>query len=81
MLFGGQRHQRVINGAARDAQAAQRVRQLTGARAAQHKRGREAGIQQPGGVGWPTDSYGYYDVIITANTSDGFTRRYAGRIS
>ena len=35
-------HQSVINGAARDAQAAQRVR-LTGARAAQHKRGR-AGI-------------------------------------
>jgi hypothetical protein len=24
---------------------------------------------------------GYYDVIITANTSDGFTRRYAGRIA
>jgi len=42
VLLGGQRHQRVINGAARDAQAAQRVR-LTGARAAQHKRGR-AGI-------------------------------------
>jgi phospholipase C len=32
-------------------------------------------------VAWPTDSNGYYDVIITANTSDGFTRRYAGRIS
>ena len=27
---------------------------------------------------WPVDSDGYYDVIITANTSDGFTRRYAG---
>jgi phospholipase C len=32
-------------------------------------------------VSWPTDPYGYYDVIITANTSDGFTRRYAGRIA
>jgi phospholipase C len=31
-------------------------------------------------VTWPVDSNGYYDVIITANTSDGFTRRYAGRI-
>ena len=31
-------------------------------------------------VTWPVDSDGYYDVIITANTSDGFTRRYAGRI-
>jgi phospholipase C len=32
-------------------------------------------------VTWPVNSDGYYDVIITANTSDGFTRRYAGRIS
>jgi phospholipase C len=32
-------------------------------------------------VSWPTAEYGYYDVIITANTSDGFTRRYAGRIA
>jgi phospholipase C len=32
-------------------------------------------------VGWPADADGYYDVIITANTSDGFTRRYAGRIA
>ena len=32
-------------------------------------------------VSWPTDPYGYYDVIITANTADGFTRRYAGRIA
>jgi phospholipase C len=31
-------------------------------------------------VTWPVDSDGYYDVVITANTSDGFTRRYAGRI-
>jgi phospholipase C len=32
-------------------------------------------------VTWPVDSDGYYDVIITANTSDGFTRRYAGRVA
>ena len=32
-------------------------------------------------VAWPVDADGYYDVIITANTSDGFTRRYAGRIA
>jgi phospholipase C len=32
-------------------------------------------------VSWPTDRYGYYDVIITANTPDGFRRRYAGRIA
>jgi phospholipase C len=32
-------------------------------------------------VMWPVDADGYYDVIITANTSDGFTRRYAGRIA
>jgi phospholipase C len=32
-------------------------------------------------VSWPTDPYGYYDVIITADTADGFTRRYAGRIA
>jgi phospholipase C len=31
-------------------------------------------------VSWPVDPDGYYDVIITANTQDGFTRRYAGRI-
>ena len=24
---------------------------------------------------------GYYDVTVTANTGDGFTRRYAGRIA
>jgi hypothetical protein len=27
------------------------------------------------------NEYGYYDVTITANTSDGFAQRYAGRIS
>jgi phospholipase C len=32
-------------------------------------------------VTWPVDADGYYDVTITANTSDGFTRRYAGRIA
>jgi len=32
-------------------------------------------------VNWPTDSSGYYDVIITANTTDGFSRRYAGRLA
>ena len=32
-------------------------------------------------VSWPVDANGYYDVIVTANTSDGYTRRYAGRIA
>jgi phospholipase C len=32
-------------------------------------------------IGWPADQYGYYDVVITASTSDGFRRRYAGRIA
>src|ERR1700691_2728816 len=32
-------------------------------------------------VSWPTNQYGYYDVVITANTTDGFRRRYAGRIA
>ncbi|HEX4087258.1 MAG TPA: phospholipase C, phosphocholine-specific [Trebonia sp.] len=32
-------------------------------------------------VHWPTDQDGYYDVVITANTTDGFRRRYAGRLS
>ncbi len=30
-------------------------------------------------VGWPASDDGYYDVIVTADTADGFTRRYAGR--
>ena len=30
-------------------------------------------------VKWAASADGYYDVIITADTSDGFTRRYAGR--
>jgi phospholipase C len=33
------------------------------------------------GISWPTDRYGYYDVVITTNTADGFRRRYAGRIA
>jgi phospholipase C len=32
-------------------------------------------------VSWPASQDGYYDVVITANTSDGFRRRYAGRIA
>jgi phospholipase C len=32
-------------------------------------------------VKWPTDQYGYYDVVITASAADGFRRRYAGRIA
>jgi phospholipase C len=32
-------------------------------------------------INWPTDQFGYYDVVITANTADGFRRRYAGRIA
>ena len=32
-------------------------------------------------VSWPANQDGYYDVVITANTSDGFRRRYAGRIA
>ncbi len=32
-------------------------------------------------VEWPADADGYYDVIVTANSGDGFTRRYAGRIA
>jgi phospholipase C len=32
-------------------------------------------------VDWPTDPNGYFDVIITADTVDGYTRRYAGRVN
>jgi len=32
-------------------------------------------------VNWPVNEFGYYDVVITANTTDGFRRRYAGRIA
>jgi phospholipase C len=32
-------------------------------------------------ISWPTDQYGYYDVVITASAADGYRRRYAGRIA
>ena len=32
-------------------------------------------------VSWPANADGYYDVVITVNTGDGFKRRYAGRIA
>jgi phospholipase C len=32
-------------------------------------------------IKWAADREGYYDVIVTANTGDGFTYRYAGRIA
>jgi phospholipase C len=38
-------------------------------------------LGRPKTISWPTDQYGYYDVVITANTRDGFRRRYAGRIA
>jgi phospholipase C len=39
------------------------------------------GSGRPTTINWPTDQYGYYDVVITTNTADGFRRRYAGRIA
>jgi phospholipase C len=36
---------------------------------------------KPKTISWPTDQYGYYDVVITARSADGFGRRYAGRIA
>lgn len=41
----------------------------------------KVGFGQHVSIHWPTNEYGYYDVIVTADTSDGFTHRYAGRIS
>jgi phospholipase C len=45
--------------------------------------GRTQAVTVKGGgsaaVSWPTDRYGYYDVVITASAADGFRRRYAGR--
>jgi phospholipase C len=38
-------------------------------------------LGSPETISWPTDQYGYYDVVITTNTADGFRRRYAGRIA
>jgi phospholipase C len=32
-------------------------------------------------VAWPANADGYYDVVITASTGDGFKRRYAGRVA
>ncbi|MBO0808881.1 MAG: DUF756 domain-containing protein, partial [Actinobacteria bacterium] len=39
------------------------------------------GFGQHVAVTWPTNQYGYYDVIITADTSDPFSYRFAGRVS
>jgi phospholipase C len=38
-------------------------------------------LGSPETISWPADQYGYYDVVITTNTADGFSRRYAGRIA
>jgi phospholipase C len=38
-------------------------------------------LGSPKTVSWPADQYGYYDVVITTSTGDGFRRRYAGRIA
>jgi phospholipase C len=38
-------------------------------------------LGSPKTISWPTSQYGYYDVVITTNTRDGFRRRYAGRIA
>jgi phospholipase C len=46
-----------------------------------HTQAVKVGAHGSAHVTWPVDANGYYDVIITANTSDGFTRRYAGRIA
>ena len=53
MLLGGECYKCVIDGAACDAQAAERVRQFPGPRPAQQQRRSEAGLQQPRRrVGW-----------------------------
>jgi phospholipase C len=39
------------------------------------------GTGHPKSVSWPTDADGYYDVTVTTDAGDGFTRRYAGRIA
>lgn len=38
-------------------------------------------LGSPKTISWPTDQYGYYDVVIATSTADGFGRRYAGRIA
>ncbi len=47
--------------------------------------GRNQQVTVPGGrsrtVSWPVSQDGYYDVVITASTGDGFRRRYAGRLA
>jgi phospholipase C len=47
--------------------------------------GHDQAVKVAGGrtktVQWPVNEFGYYDVVITANTSDDFGRRYAGRLS
>jgi phospholipase C len=44
--------------------------------------GQEQTVRVAGGgpktADWPADADGYYDVTVTANSGDGFTRRYAG---
>jgi phospholipase C len=47
--------------------------------------GRRQSVTVAGGrsktVEWPADADGYYDVTVTADSGDGFARRYAGRIA
>jgi phospholipase C len=31
-------------------------------------------------VSWPVDEWGYYDVVVTANTGTGYRYRFAGRV-
>jgi phospholipase C len=38
-------------------------------------------LGKPKTISWPTDQYGYYDVVITTRSAGGFRRRYAGRIA
>jgi len=38
-------------------------------------------LGSPKTISWPTNQYGYYDVVISTSTGDGFRRRYAGRIA
>jgi Domain of unknown function (DUF756) len=48
-------------------------------------RGRAQTVRVAGGgpktVDWPADADGCYAVTVTANSGDGFARRYAGRIA
>jgi len=32
-------------------------------------------------IDWPVDQWGYYDVVVTADTGTGFRYRFAGRVS